>query len=251
MKSTPLRWSISCWTQVASSPSASASTVLPSRLRVAEPHPVGPLDLLVIFRDREAALLVGALLLRGPDDLRIDQHHRPALLVRSSATVDHDEALRHADLDRGETDAGRVVHRLEHVRGEGRTSSVISPTARTRRRKRGSGRMTRGRIGMGGGDKRSPSGGQIVHLSFVGSRRIRGVASGMNEIALLTRRAARHLGRGDARLRGARPRAAPRVVTVASCRHAPRAGARGQRPPPSGRARWTTRSPRSPASRPR
>ncbi len=87
-------------------------------IAVAEPHPVGPLDLFVIFRDREAALLVGALLLRRPGDLRIDQHHRPARLVRLGE-VDHDEALRHADLDGGETDAGRVVHRLEHVRGEG------------------------------------------------------------------------------------------------------------------------------------
>ena len=38
--------------------------------------------------------------------------------------VDHQQADRHADLDRGEADAGRVVHRLEHV-GDERLQLVV------------------------------------------------------------------------------------------------------------------------------
>src|SRR5438876_8863207 len=38
-------------------------------------------DLLVEFRDRQAALLVGRLLLRGPKDLRIDEDQRLLRLV--------------------------------------------------------------------------------------------------------------------------------------------------------------------------
>src|SRR5215210_6219020 len=37
---------------------------------VAEAHPVGALHLLVVFGNREAALLVGPRLVRGPEDLR-------------------------------------------------------------------------------------------------------------------------------------------------------------------------------------
>ena len=38
--------------------------------------------------------------------------------------VHHQQALGHADLDRGEADAGRVVHRLEHV-GDQRAQLVV------------------------------------------------------------------------------------------------------------------------------
>jgi hypothetical protein len=85
---------------------------------VAELHLRRSLHLLVVFGNREAALLVGALLLGGPGDLRVDQHHRPALLLGLLRRVHHDEPLRHADLDRREADAGGVVHRVEHVGGE-------------------------------------------------------------------------------------------------------------------------------------
>src|SRR6266566_641217 len=87
MKSTPLRWSISC---------------------------CGPLDLLVIFRNRQAAFLVGGTLLRGPQQLRIDINLGVLRLVLLGK-IRGDNALRDADLDRREPDSGRAVHGLEHV----------------------------------------------------------------------------------------------------------------------------------------
>src|SRR5712691_9649668 len=68
----------------------------------------------VIFRDREAALLVGRLLRRRPHDLRIDEDLR-ALGLLFLGQVQGDDALGRADLDGGEPDPGRVVHGLEHV----------------------------------------------------------------------------------------------------------------------------------------
>ena len=47
----------------------------------------------------------------------------PSSLLRL-LQVDHQQPLRHADLDRGEADAGRVVHRLEHV-GDQRAQLVV------------------------------------------------------------------------------------------------------------------------------
>ena len=84
------------------------------RIEVTHLHPRRPLHLLVIFRDRQAALLVGALFLRRPDHLRIDEDQRLLRLVLLGE-VHGDDPQRHADLDRGEPDAGRVVHGLEHV----------------------------------------------------------------------------------------------------------------------------------------
>ena len=117
MNSTPLRWSISCWMQVANSPSASTSCALPSISRYLHPHLGRPLDVLVIFRDGEAAFLVQVHLFRRPGDLRIDEHLRRFLVVLFREVHGH-EAQRLADLDRRQPDAGRVIHRLEHVIGE-------------------------------------------------------------------------------------------------------------------------------------
>ena len=63
------------------------------------------------------------------EDLRVDEDARvlttgsPTLLL-GLLQVDHQDAPGHADLDRGEADARRRVHRLEHVRDE-RTHLVI------------------------------------------------------------------------------------------------------------------------------
>ena len=44
----------------------------------AQPHPRRPRHVLVDLGDRQAALLAGLRLLRAPEDLRVDQHHRLA-----------------------------------------------------------------------------------------------------------------------------------------------------------------------------
>jgi hypothetical protein len=72
------------------------------------------LDLLIVFRDRETAFLVDALRFRRPGDLRIDEDLR-LLLVVLLGKVHGDDTDRLADLDRRQPDAGRVVHRLEHL----------------------------------------------------------------------------------------------------------------------------------------
>jgi hypothetical protein len=67
-----------------------------------------------VLGHRQAALLVNGVLVRGLDDLGIGQHDRAGLDVLA-VDVEHDDALQHADLRRGEPDAGRLVHRLQHV----------------------------------------------------------------------------------------------------------------------------------------
>src|SRR3984957_8334123 len=73
-----------------------------------------PLDLFVIFGDRQAAFLVNRLLLRRPDDLRIDKKLRLRRLALLGE-IEHDDALGDADLNRGETDSRRVMHGLDHL----------------------------------------------------------------------------------------------------------------------------------------
>ena len=147
MNSTPLRWSISCCRQVASSPLASTSCWLAVEIEVADLHLGGPLDLLVVFRDRQAALLVGGLLLGRPDDLRIDDHLRLARLVLAGE-VERDHALRHADLDRREPDPGGVVHGVEHVGDERFHLALIVFTGLETSRSRVSGSMMISRNAM-------------------------------------------------------------------------------------------------------
>ena len=91
--------------------------LLAVEVEILHPHLRRPLDVLVEFRDREAALLVHALLVRRPHHLRIDEDalHLVVVLLRQ---VHGDDALGHADLDGGEPDAGRLVHGLEHVGDE-------------------------------------------------------------------------------------------------------------------------------------
>ena len=150
MNSTPLRWSISCCSTVASSPFASTSCALPSRSVKLHLHLRGPLDLLVVFRDRQAAFLVGALLLRGPDDLRIDEHLRLLRLVLLGG-VDGDDALRHADLNRREADARapRTSSRTCHRPARARSASTVFTGSETCR-SRLSGRMMMSRNAMRG-----------------------------------------------------------------------------------------------------
>src|SRR4051812_2301340 len=87
-------------------------------VEILEPHLGGALDILVDFRDRQAAFLVDRRLVRGPYDLRIDEHARLGLAFLLGK-VHGEDALRHPDLDRGEPDAGRVIHGFEHVLDQG------------------------------------------------------------------------------------------------------------------------------------
>ena len=76
-----------------------------------ERHGEGALDITVDIGDGETALL--RLRLAGTfDDLGIDEHER--LLV----DLDHGEPFAASDLRRGEPDAARVMHGLEHVGDE-------------------------------------------------------------------------------------------------------------------------------------
>jgi hypothetical protein len=62
--------------------------------------------------DAQASLLLALGIAARLDDARVDERERrDAVLV----DIDDDEPLRDADLRRGEADALRVVHRLEHV----------------------------------------------------------------------------------------------------------------------------------------
>ena len=114
MNSTPLVWSISCCRQVASRPVGLDLVRLAVEVEIFDAHRRRPLDFLVVFRDRQAAFLVGRLLVRFPDDFRIDEDLRRLRIVLLGE-VHGDHALRHADLDGGKPDAGRRVHGLEHV----------------------------------------------------------------------------------------------------------------------------------------
>ena len=98
-------------------PLASISLRLAVAVEKSDAHRGRPLDVGVIFRDRQAALLVERALVGGGDDLRIDQEERVrlGLLVLALGDVDDREPPGDADLDGGEADAGRVVHGLQHV----------------------------------------------------------------------------------------------------------------------------------------
>jgi len=73
-----------------------------------------PLDLLVIFRDRQAALFVSHFVVGRPGHFRIDENAR-VVLVGLLRQIHGDDAFGNADLDRGKADAGRVIHGRQHV----------------------------------------------------------------------------------------------------------------------------------------
>src|SRR6476469_9347890 len=78
----------------------------------AHAHPRRALDLLVIFGDREAALLIDRFLFGHGDDFRIDEDPRfwlalAVLVLLGEVHGDETQGLR--DLDRRQPDAGRVV----------------------------------------------------------------------------------------------------------------------------------------------
>ena len=88
-------------------------------VEIADAHGSGPRHDLEHFGDRQAALLIFGGFLRGGDNLRIDEILRLPRLFLVLDEIHHHDALRHPDLDGGETDAGGGVHGVEHVVHEG------------------------------------------------------------------------------------------------------------------------------------
>src|SRR5689334_13494412 len=78
------------------------------KVEILDPHLRRPLDLLVELRDREAAFLVDRLLLRFPQDFRIDEDARLLLLVLLLGEIHGHDPARYADLNGGKSNAGRV-----------------------------------------------------------------------------------------------------------------------------------------------
>ena len=88
--------------------------LLAVEIDIAHPHLRRPLDLFGDFGNRKTAFLVHDRFVRRPDQFRVDQRDRMLGLL-AARRVDGDHALCDADLHRGEPDARRVVHGLEHV----------------------------------------------------------------------------------------------------------------------------------------
>ena len=72
------------------------------------------LDLVENVRHREAAFFVGLRFFHRFEDFRVHEIAR-LLFFPLAGEIHHDDAQRHADLDRGEADAGRVIHGFQHV----------------------------------------------------------------------------------------------------------------------------------------
>ena len=77
-------------------------------------HRARPLDLFVIFGNRQAPFFVLRGFIRLPDDLRIDEHLRLVILLLLRQ-IHGDDPFGDGDLDRRQPDARRVVHGLEQV----------------------------------------------------------------------------------------------------------------------------------------
>src|SRR5471032_1365330 len=68
----------------------------------------------IMLGQRQAAFLVGRVLVGGLDDLGIGHQERAGLGVLA-VDVEHDDALQYVDLRGGQADTGSGVHRLQHV----------------------------------------------------------------------------------------------------------------------------------------
>src|SRR6185312_1326986 len=71
-----------------------------------------PLDIGIVVGQRQAAFAVGRELGGAPQYLWIGELERGRLLALARG-IDDDDATRHADLRRGEADAGRRIHGLQ------------------------------------------------------------------------------------------------------------------------------------------
>jgi hypothetical protein len=118
MNSLPSRWSISCWAQVAHRPVKCSSWILPSSPSQ-RTRPRTDAHLGILLGDRQAALFIGALFVRGPGDFGVHQ-----TIGRASASGSFTQSITKMrdmtpDLRAGKADAGRVIHGFQHVGSSG------------------------------------------------------------------------------------------------------------------------------------
>ena len=96
----------------------------------------GPVDIGKDVGDRKATFLIAGQIFRRVEDFGVDENPRflfrrivdvfvPVMIawlglriLVLGLEIDHQHALGHADLDRGKADAGRGIHRFEHVGDE-------------------------------------------------------------------------------------------------------------------------------------
>ena len=119
VRSTPSRWSISCWMSRAKRSSASTVTSLPSRSTPVSAILTGPLDLPGVAGHRQAALLEDPGAVAGGDD-RVEDDAPTATL----GLVVDEKALAHPHLRGGQTDPPRLVHGGEHAVAEASDRAV-------------------------------------------------------------------------------------------------------------------------------
>ena len=81
-------------------------------------HRTRPLYFGVLIGDRKTALLVAAEVFRRPQNLRIQQRDRLGRTVLDA--IHNDQPFHHADLRRGKTNSGRIIHGFKHVRRQSR-----------------------------------------------------------------------------------------------------------------------------------
>ena len=133
-KTTPFRWSYSCWTMRASKPVAVKLERLPLAVEPLHLHLRMARHQAPQIGDRQAPLPVVAHLARPRRHQRVD-HHRQRDLRRTRRLVD-EELHRHAHLRRGQPHPVLVAHALHHVvdqRLERRVGDEL-PRDRLRRR---------------------------------------------------------------------------------------------------------------------
>ncbi|ABX64198.1 Aminotransferase, class I and II [Brucella canis ATCC 23365] len=75
------------------------------------------LDLRIIIRDRKTAFFIGAALVGGLHDRRIDENMR-CFRLAFLGKVDNKHADRFTHLNGGKANARRIIHGVEHIAGE-------------------------------------------------------------------------------------------------------------------------------------
>ena len=103
--------------------------LLPMLVAIAHHDPLGAGDIGILTGKAEATFLGGDQLIRNPGQNGVDQAQR---LIFLFGGVHHHDTQRDTDLRSSETDAGRLVHGLEHVIHQ--TAQAIVRFAHRRRR---------------------------------------------------------------------------------------------------------------------
>jgi ribosomal protein S6--L-glutamate ligase len=91
--------------------------LVPVAIEIADTQGCRALDFHSLVGNGKAALLVDALLVPQGQDPRIDHGDGPVLLL-VAGRIDDDQPAGYAHLDGGQPNAGRSIHRLEHIVGK-------------------------------------------------------------------------------------------------------------------------------------